>query len=75
MGDIGLRFFEAAGNHVDCGLVCRVIGIDPETLLAVPRRVGVAGGPRKHSAIRAAVLGGWVNVLVTDVDTAEALLA
>lgn len=75
VGDICLRFFDAAGQHVDSGLDGRVIGIDPETLLAVPRRVGVAGGPRKHSAIRAAVLGGWVNVLVTDVDTAEALLA
>ena len=75
VGDICLRFFDAAGHHVDSGLDGRVIGIDPQTLLAVPRRVGVAGGPRKHSAIRAAVLGGWVNVLVTDVDTAEALLA
>ncbi|HEY8663271.1 MAG TPA: sugar-binding transcriptional regulator [Propionibacteriaceae bacterium] len=75
VGDICLRFFDAAGQHVDSGLDGRVIGIDPQTLLAVPRRVGVAGGPRKHSAIRAAVLGGWVNVLVTDVDTAEALLA
>jgi len=75
VGDTCLRFFDAAGHHVDSGLDGRVIGIDPETLLAVPRRVGVAGGPRKHSAIRAAVLGGWVNVLVTDVDTAEALLA
>jgi DNA-binding transcriptional regulator LsrR (DeoR family) len=37
--------------------------------------VGVAGGPRKHSAIRAAVLGGWINVLVTDIETAETLLA
>jgi DNA-binding transcriptional regulator LsrR (DeoR family) len=75
VGDTCLRFFDAAGHHVDSGLDGRVIGIDPETLLAVPRRVGVAGGPRKHSAIRAAVLGGWVNVLVTDVDTARALLA
>jgi DNA-binding transcriptional regulator LsrR (DeoR family) len=41
---------------------------------AITSAVGV-GGPRKHSAIRAAVLGGWVNLLVTDVDTAEALLA
>ena len=75
VGDICLRFFDAAGHHVDSDLDGRVIGIDPQTLLAVPRRVGVAGGPRKHSAIRAAMLGGWVNVLVTDVDTARVLLA
>ena len=75
VGDICLRFFDAHGRHVDSDLDGRVIGIEPEALLAVPRRIGVAGGPRKHSAIRAAVLGGWVNVLVIDVQTAEALLS
>jgi DNA-binding transcriptional regulator LsrR (DeoR family) len=75
VGDICLRFFDAEGGHVHSDLDGRVVGIEPDALLAVPRRIGVAGGTRKHSAIRAAVLGGWVNVLVTDVDTAEALLA
>ena len=75
VGDICLRFFDAEGRHVDSDLDLRVVGIDPATLLSVPRRVGVAGGPRKHSAIRAAILGRWVNVLVTDIETAEALLA
>jgi len=41
----------------------------------VPRRVGVAGGARKLGAIQAALLGRWVNVLITDQTTAEALLA
>ena len=53
----------------------RVVGIDPQTFRAIPRRVGLAGGARKHEAIRAALLGGWVNVLVTDMTTARALLA
>lgn len=75
VGDICLRFFDADGRHVDSDLDGRVVGIEPETLLAVPRRIGVAGGTRKHSAIRAAVLGRWVNVLVTDVVTAQTLLA
>jgi DNA-binding transcriptional regulator LsrR (DeoR family) len=75
VGDICLRFFDAEGSHVDSDLDGRVIGIEPDVLLAVPRRIGVAGGQRKHSAIRAAVLGGWVNVLVTDVETADALLS
>ena len=75
VGDICLRFFDADGRHVDSDLDGRVIGIEPDVLLAVPRRIGVAGGQRKHSAIRAAVLGGWVNVLVTDVETADALLS
>lgn len=74
MGDVCLRFFDAEGRPVHSDIESRVVGIGSETLLAVPRRIGVAGGPRKHSPIRAAVLGGWVNVLVTDTGTAAALL-
>ncbi|HZA32361.1 MAG TPA: sugar-binding domain-containing protein [Propionibacteriaceae bacterium] len=37
-------------------------------------RIGIAGGDSKHAAIRAAVIGGWVNVLLTDTGTAAALL-
>jgi DNA-binding transcriptional regulator LsrR (DeoR family) len=37
--------------------------------------VGFAGGERKYSAIRAALVGGWVTGLVTDEDTALRLLA
>jgi DNA-binding transcriptional regulator LsrR (DeoR family) len=43
--------------------------------LKVPRRIGVAGGRRKWKAIKAAVTGGWANVLITDLATAEELLA
>ncbi|MCL2515874.1 MAG: hypothetical protein FWF16_07975, partial [Microbacteriaceae bacterium] len=48
--------------------------ISRASLLKVPRRVGVAGGERKYAAIRGAVLGGWVNILVTDKATAVRLL-
>ncbi len=75
VGCICLRYFDADGRHIPSDLDARVVGIDPQTLFAVPRRVGVAGGKRKHAAIRGAVLGGWINVLITDVSTAEALLA
>jgi DNA-binding transcriptional regulator LsrR (DeoR family) len=74
VGDICLRFFDAAGDVVDTDVDDRVIGIRPDQLRAVRRRVGVAGGARKHSAIRAALLGGWLNVLVTDLDEARRLL-
>lgn len=75
VGDICLRFFDEHGAPVHSGVDERVMGIDVDELRAIPRRVGVAGGARKHSAIRAALLGGWVNVLVTDLDEAERLLA
>ena len=74
VGDVCHRFFDSAGNAVPSNLDDRVLGVDPDTLRAVPRRIGFAGGPSKHDAIRAAVVGGWVNVLVTDIATARALL-
>jgi DNA-binding transcriptional regulator LsrR (DeoR family) len=74
VGDICMRFFDAKGAVVDADVHDRVVGIDPEQLRQVPRRIGVAGGLRKHSAVRAALLGRWVNVLVTDVDEARRLL-
>ena len=51
-----------------------MLSIEAGTLRAVPRRIAVAGGPLKFSAIRASVRGGWVNVLVTDVVTGTKLL-
>jgi DNA-binding transcriptional regulator LsrR (DeoR family) len=52
----------------------RVMGIPPEKLRLISRRVGIAGGERKLTAIRAALLGGWVNVLITDLNMARGLL-
>ncbi len=74
VGDVCHRFFDAAGAPVVTALDERVVGIDADALRAIPRRVGIAGGERKRDAVRAAVLGGWVNVLVTDLGTAQALL-
>ncbi|WP_233255603.1 sugar-binding transcriptional regulator [Naasia lichenicola] len=75
VGDVCLRFFDADGATVSSDLNDRVLGISVEQLKAVPRRVGIAGGPRKYEAIRAALRGGWVDVLITDLATAEHLAA
>ncbi len=75
VGDVCLRFFDCQGEPVRSILDSRVVGIDPATLRAIPRRIGLAGGESKHDAIRAAIRGGWVNVILTDLGTARALLA
>ncbi len=74
VGDVCLNFFDEAGGHVETDLVGRTLGIDAATLKAIPRRIGVAGGKRKLAAIRAALLGGWCDVLITDSNTADQLL-
>ena len=73
VGDICLRFFDAAGHPVVTGLDDRVVGISTADLRAVPRTIAVAGGDRKIGAVRAALLGKWLNVLITDLRTARAL--
>lgn len=74
VGDILLRYFDAHGRLVDSPMNGRVVGIPLEVFRRVPRRVAAAGGRRKASAILGALRGEWVNVLVTDVSTAEAVL-
>jgi DNA-binding transcriptional regulator LsrR (DeoR family) len=75
VGDICFRFFDANGTPVPSSLDDRVLGIAPERLHAVARRVGVAGGEHKYHAIRAALRGAWINVLVTDAETALRLVS
>ncbi|MFJ6693156.1 sugar-binding transcriptional regulator [Streptomyces sp. NPDC091294] len=74
VGDVCTRYFDADGTEVDAPFNDRLIGIEPAQLRAVERRIGVAGGLDKVAAIRAAARGGWVNVLITDVDVARELL-
>jgi DNA-binding transcriptional regulator LsrR (DeoR family) len=75
VGDVCHRFFTSTGELIRSDLDSRIVGITPETYRAIPRRIGMAGGSRKHEAIRAAIAGGWVNVVITDVGAAQALLA
>ncbi len=75
VGDMGLRFFDAAGAPVVTPLNDRVIGITLAEVKAARRVVAVAGGSRKTGAIRAALAGGYVDVLITDYHTAERLVS
>jgi len=74
VGDVCLRFFDKSGAPVRTPLDERILGITPEQLRIIPRRIAVAGGQRKYTAIRGALLGKLVNVLVTDLETARNLL-
>jgi len=75
VGDICLRFYDADGRRVESDVDRRVIGVTLEQLRGADRCVGIAGGARKFEAIRGALLGRWINVLITDLVTAERLLS
>jgi DNA-binding transcriptional regulator LsrR (DeoR family) len=72
VGDLCGRFFDAQGQQ--CFVERGVIGISLEQLRALQHVIGVAGGAEKVAAILGALRGGYVNVLVTDTVTAQAVL-
>ncbi|MDB6182650.1 bifunctional sugar-binding transcriptional regulator/dihydroxyacetone kinase subunit DhaK [Paracoccus fistulariae] len=74
VGSIAGRMISATGARVDGPLEERTIGMDLDTIRKVPERLAVAGGMDKVQAILAALRGGYVTALVTDADTARAIL-
>jgi len=74
VGEVCLRFFDESGDFIESEFDQKVVGIRPEQLMSVPRRIAVAGGSRKLAALRGALLGGWVNVLITDSVAAQELI-
>jgi DNA-binding transcriptional regulator LsrR (DeoR family) len=74
VGDICLRFFNKNGQPVKSQLNERVIGMPLQMISKSDRSVGLAGGERKLKAIRGALRGNHINVLITDYFTARQLI-
>ena len=68
------RFIDIKGRPVITELDERVIGMTLAQLRNVKQRIVVAGGKQKREALIAALAGKWIDVLLTDVDTARYLL-
>lgn len=64
----------ADGQHVRTGLCERTIAVPPERLREIPLTIGVAWGEPKVAALAAAIRGGFISALVTDLPTAASLL-
>jgi DNA-binding transcriptional regulator LsrR (DeoR family) len=75
VGELNLRFISEDGEPVHTDFDELIVGVTLAQLRRADRRLGVAGGPSKYRAIRAALVGGWLNVLVTDAATAQWLIA
>ena len=84
VGEINYQPFDADGRIVDRpelrALVQRVLAVDGPRLQSLSRRddrwvIAVAGGEGKDDAVRGALRGRFMNVLVTDQDVASALVS
>ena len=75
VGQLHQRFIDGLGQPIATPLDDLVIGITLQQLRKAKRRIAVAGGKSKLQALAATLRGKWLDVLVTDVNSANALLA
>ena len=74
-GDIALHFFDEDGDTEKFrAFNDRVAGMPLEMMEKVRNRIGIAGGENRAEAIRGAIKGGFINMLITNIDAAEKLL-
>ena len=77
LGAVGVicgRFYDAAGKAFSSDYDQRLLAMSLEEIKQVKTRLAVAGGAEKVPAILAALRAGYMNILVTDAATAQALL-
>ena len=74
-GDICLHFFDADGRPLSFPGSEFLVRLPWETLRAIPSTIALAAGREKAPSIRAAARAGLFTSLITDVPTAEAVLA
>lgn len=69
------QFFDEKGQVLLISTNQRSISIGLDALRSIPKVLAVAGGTEKVAAIRAAIRGRFLNMLVTDAAAARSLLA
>lgn len=74
VGDVVGRYINADGQIVDSGLDERTVGLGLNELRSAATAIFVVAGSAKHDVARAVVTSGLCTVLVSDENTARALL-
>jgi DNA-binding transcriptional regulator LsrR (DeoR family) len=75
VGDLLGHFLAEDGRIVDHPMNRRVVALPPDDLRHVPLAILASGGPDKVGIVRGTLAGGYVNTVITDEVTAEALTA
>jgi DNA-binding transcriptional regulator LsrR (DeoR family) len=73
-GDVLRHYFTESGESLHWEGEDRMIAASPEQLRSTPLTIGVAATPGKAAGIIGAVRSGMINSLVTDLNTAQAIL-
>lgn len=73
-GEIACRWMDVRGEPVPLPGTLNPVGITLEDIRGIPRRLAIAGGPRKREALLGTLRGGYASTLVTDDSTAAYLL-
>jgi len=74
VGDILAQFFNIGGEKVNCDLHEKIVAFPIENLRKLGNVVGLAGGKNKVQAILGALHGRYINILITDEETADSLI-
>jgi len=74
VGEICTHYFDINGKIIKSGLEDRVLAIGLNDYKNIPLRIGIAYGDEKLSPILGAVRSGLINVLITDLSTANHLV-
>lgn len=75
VGSLVGHFISARGEPVIGPMHDRTIGLNLGQLRQIPQRIAIAGGLDKVPAILAALRGGYVSILVTDLATGRGILS
>ena len=74
VGSIMGRFYDINGNEVRSELQSRTIALEIDRFLKIPQRIAFAGGETKLDSLIGAARGNLITTLVTDSQTAKALV-
>ena len=74
VGDMLMRYYDAAGNQVPTPWDSRIISLEWDDIRRIPYIVVMAAGPAKVESLSGILLGGLCHCIITDTETAQSLL-
>lgn len=74
VGNFLFHYFDIHGNIIDAPFYKRLICPELDVLKQIPLKICISGTREKINAIYGGMRGGFVDVLITDSDTAMALM-